>query len=287
MMSKTVIPHGYKPLLDLYQTQTAIGCLKRNFEQKLCAALNLKRVSAPLFVEPSTGLNDDLNGVERPVSFDLKETGRTAQVVHSLAKWKRMALYKYGFTAGEGLYTDMNAIRRDEEMDNLHSVYVDQWDWEKVITPAERTTAYLQSTVRAILRRRFRHAGRAEGAVSAAYAYAARRGRVHHHTGIGGPLSALPPKARENAYLKTHKAVFLMQIGGRLRSGERHDGRAPDYDDWTLNGDLLFWNDVLRLRVRGVLYGHPRGPSGAGRAAHRSGLRRPPDADVPQAAACG
>ena len=150
MMSKTVIPHGYKPLLDLYQTQTAIGCLKRNFEQKLCAALNLKRVSAPLFVEPSTGLNDDLNGVERPVSFDLKETGRTAQVVHSLAKWKRMALYKYGFTAGEGLYTDMNAIRRDEEMDNLHSVYVDQWDWEKVITPAERTTAYLQSTVRAI-----------------------------------------------------------------------------------------------------------------------------------------
>lgn len=245
MMSKTVIPHGYKPLLDLYQTQTAIGCLKRNFEQKLCAALNLKRVSAPLFVEPSTGLNDDLNGVERPVSFDLKETGRTAQVVHSLAKWKRMALYKYGFTAGEGLYTDMNAIRRDEEMDNLHSVYVDQWDWEKVITPAERTTAYLQSTVRAI--------------------YAAVSGTLDELKALYPQLTlmlpaevgfittqeledlypALPPKARENAYLKTHKAVFLMQIGGRLRSGERHDGRAPDYDDWTLNGDLLFWNDVL------------------------------------------
>lgn len=150
MMSKTVIPTGYAPLLDLYQTQTAIGFLKRNFEQKLCDALNLKRVSAPLFVEPSTGLNDDLNGVERPVAFDIKETGRVAQVVHSLAKWKRMALYKYGFKAGEGLYTDMNAIRRDEEMDNLHSVYVDQWDWEKVITPADRTLDYLQTTVRAI-----------------------------------------------------------------------------------------------------------------------------------------
>ena len=207
MMSKTVIPHGYKPLLDLYQTQTAIGCLKRNFEQKLCAALNLKRVSAPLFVEPSTGLNDDLNGVERPVSFDLKETGRTAQVVHSLAKWKRMALYKYGFTAGEGLYTDMNAIRRDEEMDNLHSVYVDQWDWEKVITPAERTTAYLQSTVRAI--------------------YAAVSGTLDELKALYPQLTlmlpaevgfittqeledlypALPPKARENAYLKTHKAT--------------------------------------------------------------------------------
>ena len=231
MMSKTVIPHGYKPLLDLYQTQTAIGCLKRNFEQKLCAALNLKRVSAPLFVEPSTGLNDDLNGVERPVSFDLKETGRTAQVVHSLAKWKRMALYKYGFAAGEGLYTDMNAIRRDEKMDNLHSVYVDQWDWEKVITPADRTTAYLQSTVRAI--------------------YAAVSGTLDE-------LKALYPQLT---------LMLPAEVGSERRPAVL-ERRA-------------------RLCVRGVLYGHPRGPSGAGRATHRSGLRRPPDADVPQAAACG
>ena len=241
----TVLPERYQPALGLYETQKAIGLIKNIFQVKLCAALHLKRVTAPLFVDPATGLNDDLNGVERPVSFDLKETGRTAQVVHSLAKWKRMALYKYGFTAGEGLYTDMNAIRRDEEMDNLHSVYVDQWDWEKVITPAERTTAYLQSTVRAI--------------------YAAVSGTLDELKALYPQLTlmlpaevgfittqeledlypALPPKARENAYLKTHKAVFLMQIGGRLRSGERHDGRAPDYDDWTLNGDLLFWNDVL------------------------------------------
>ena len=150
-MSRTVIPEGYRPKLDLYRTQDAIALIKRTFEDSLSMALNLKRVSAPLFVEASTGLNDDLNGVERPVSFDIKETGTDAQVVHSLAKWKRMALYRYGFKPGEGLYTDMNAIRRDEEMDNLHSIYVDQWDWEKVITPQQRTMDYLIDTVRRIM----------------------------------------------------------------------------------------------------------------------------------------
>lgn len=245
MMSKTVIPTGYAPLLDLYQTQTAIGFLKRNFEQKLCDALNLKRVSAPLFVEPSTGLNDDLNGVERPVAFDIKETGRVAQVVHSLAKWKRMALYKYGFKAGEGLYTDMNAIRRDEEMDNLHSVYVDQWDWEKVITPADRTLDYLQTTVRAIsgaiagtLSELKTHYPQLTTELPAEVAFVTTQQ-------LEDLYPAMSPKERENAYLKEHKAVFLMQIGGRLRSGLRHDGRAPDYDDWNLNGDLLYYSPLL------------------------------------------
>lgn len=245
MMSKTVIPHGYKPLLDLYQTQTAIGCLKRNFEQKLCAALNLKRVSAPLFVEPSTGLNDDLNGVERPVSFDLKETGRTAQVVHSLAKWKRMALYKYGFPAGEGLYTDMNAIRRDEEMDNLHSIYVDQWDWERVITPETRNTAFLKEIVTKIV----------DAIVSTQEKIAAQFPQLQ--TKLSREISfvttqeledlypGLSPKQRENEYVKAHRTVFIMQIGDRLKSGIAHDGRAPDYDDWKLNGDIMFWNDTL------------------------------------------
>ena len=245
MMSKTVIPHGYKPLLDLYQTQTAIGCLKRNFEQKLCAALNLKRVSAPLFVEPSTGLNDDLNGVERPVSFDLKETGRTAQVVHSLAKWKRMALYKYGFAAGEGLYTDMNAIRRDEEMDNLHSVYVDQWDWEKVITKEQRTEAYLRETVTTIY-----------NAIKNLGDYVNRLYR-NIQTEIPNEIFFITtqeledlypdktPKEREDIITKEHGAVFIMKIGGLLASGQRHDGRSPDYDDWELNGDIILWNEVL------------------------------------------
>mgnify|MGYP001630424495 FL=1 len=151
-MSKIVIPAGYKPALDLYQTQTAIGTAKRLFEDHLSGALNLRRVSAPLFVDPATGLNDDLNGVERPVSFDIPETGGTAQVVHSLAKWKRMALHQYGFSPGEGLYTDMNAIRRDEELSNLHSVYVDQWDWEKILPSGRRDMDYLKQTATAIVR---------------------------------------------------------------------------------------------------------------------------------------
>lgn len=244
-MSKVIIPKGYQSTLGLYDTQTAIGLLKRTFEERLCLALNLKRVSAPLFVDPDTGLNDDLNGVERPVKFDLKETGKNAVVVHSLAKWKRMALAVYGFSAGEGLYTDMNAIRRDEEMDNLHSVYTDQWDWEKIITRETRTIAYLKNVVQGIV-----------GAICDTLDFLKCR-----YPQIGVELTRtvsfvtsqeledaypdLTPKERENAYLKEHKTAFIMQIGDKLRSGKPHDGRAPDYDDWALNGDILFWNDVL------------------------------------------
>ena len=244
-MSKVIVPQGYKSTLGLYDTQTAIGLLKRTFEERLCLALNLKRVSAPLFVDPDTGLNDDLNGVERPVKFDLKETGKNAVVVHSLAKWKRMALAVYGFSAGEGLYTDMNAIRRDEEMDNLHSVYTDQWDWEKIITRETRTIAYLKNVVQGIV-----------GAICDTLDFLKCR-----YPQIGVELTRtvsfvtsqeledaypdLTPKERENAYLKGHKTAFIMQIGDKLRSGKPHDGRAPDYDDWALNGDILFWNDVL------------------------------------------
>ncbi len=244
-MSKTMIPQGYKTVLGLYDTQSAIGLLKRTFEDKLGQALNLKRVSAPLFVEPQTGLNDDLNGVERPVSFDIAETGKDAQVVHSLAKWKRMALYQYGFQPGEGIYTDMNAIRRDEEMTNLHSVYVDQWDWEKVIDSSTRNIPYLKDTVQKIV-----------------YAIcdtleAVKKEYPQIQTKLSPEVSfvttqeledqypELSPKEREDAYLKEHKTAFIMQIGGKLKSGIRHDGRAPDYDDWKMNGDIVFWNDVL------------------------------------------
>ena len=244
-MSKTVIPSGYRPVLDLYQTQTAIGCIKRNFETRLCEALNLKRVSAPLFVEPSTGLNDDLNGVERAVSFDVKETGRIAQVVHSLAKWKRMALYKYGFEAGEGLYTDMNAIRRDEEMDNLHSIYVDQWDWEKVIALSDRNVDYLKSTVRSIVGAIVDTLDEIKKMYPSLPVSLSKEVSFVTTQELEDMYPSLTPKERENEYLKIHKTAFVMQIGGKLRSGIKHDGRAPDYDDWKLNGDILFWNDVL------------------------------------------
>ncbi len=244
-MSKVIIPKGYTPSLGLYDTQTAIGLLKRTFEERLCLALNLKRVSAPLFVDPTTGLNDDLSGVERPVRFDLKETGKDAVVVHSLAKWKRMALAAYEFSAGEGLYTDMNAIRRDEEMDNLHSVYTDQWDWEKIITRETRNIEYLKKVVQGIV-----------GAICDTLDFLKCRypqinveltRTVHFVT--SQELEDLYPnmsaKERETAVCKEYKTVFLMQIGDKLKSGKPHDSRAPDYDDWALNGDILFWNDIL------------------------------------------
>ena len=244
-MSKVIVPKNYTPSLGLYDTQTAIGLLKRTFEERLCLALNLKRVSAPLFVDPTTGLNDDLSGVERPVRFDLKETGKDAVVVHSLAKWKRMALAAYEFSAGEGLYTDMNAIRRDEEMDNLHSVYTDQWDWEKIITRETRNIEYLKKVVQGIV-----------GAICDTLDFLKCRypqinveltRTVHFVT--SQELEDLYPnmsaKERENAICKEHKTVFLMQIGDKLKSGKPHDSRAPDYDDWALNGDILFWNDIL------------------------------------------
>ena len=244
-MSKTYIPAGYFSELSLYETQTAIGMLKETFVGHLCRALNLKRATAPLFVDAHSGINDDLNGVERPVSFDILETGSEAQVVQSLAKWKRIALGQYGFSAGEGLYTDMNAIRRDEEMDNVHSIYVDQWDWEKVITSSDRNLDYLKRTVsdevNAIvdtlddLKKRF---PRLKTDLS-------RDVKFITTQELEDKYPTLTPKQREDAFLKENRTAFLMQIGGKLRSGQKHDGRAPDYDDWKLNGDLLFWDDVL------------------------------------------
>ena len=244
-MSKVIVPKGYATKLNMYDTQTAIGLLKRTFEERLCLALNLKRVSAPLFVDPTTGLNDDLSGVERAVAFDLKETGKNAVVVHSLAKWKRMALKNYGFSAGEGLYTDMNAIRRDEEMDNLHSVYTDQWDWEKIITRETRNLDYLKNVVQGIV-----------GAICDTLDFlkcrypqidVALTRTVTFVTSqeLEDLYPTLSSKERENAFVKEHKTVFIMQIGDKLRSGKPHDSRAPDYDDWSLNGDILFWDDVL------------------------------------------
>ena len=241
-----MIPDGYTSALSLYDTQMAIGMLKRAFEDRLTRALNVKRVSAPLFVDPQTGLNDNLNGTERPVSFDIPAAGTNGEVVHSLAKWKRMALYRYGFKPGEGLYTDMNAIRRDEEDldDGLHSVYVDQWDWEKILPDGRRDIEYLKETVCAIM-----------GALCGA-AEEIRHTFPQLKPGLSQMVSFittqdledlypnLTSKERENAYVREHKTAFIMQIGDALRSGKPHDGRAPDYDDWTLNGDILVWSEL-------------------------------------------
>ncbi len=244
-MNKIIIPEGYASSLNLYDTQSAIALIKHNFQDTLAAALHLKRVSAPLFVEPATGLNDNLSGVERPVHFDVPATGSTAEVVHSLAKWKRMALHRYGFRAGKGLYTDMNAIRRDEELDNLHSIYVDQWDWEKVITQEDRTAAYLFDTVRAIV---------------TCICHTLDTVHAHFHTSdvqlrrevsfvtsqeLEDAYPDSTPEEREYLYVREHKTAFIMQIGGKLKSGQPHSKRSPDYDDWALNGDILFYYPLL------------------------------------------
>jgi len=247
----TIIPKNYKSTLGIYDTQKAISLLKRIFIDRLAGELNLYRVSAPLFVQANTGINDDLNGVERPVSFDIANTDVTGQVVHSLAKWKRMALGRYDFHAGKGLYTDMNAIRRDEEMDNLHSVYVDQWDWEKVIEPQDRNLSFLKSQVDKI--------------VGALCDTQLTMQSIYPQLSLGGLLTrevtyitaqeledmypTLSPKERENEITKKHGAVFLIGIGGALSSGNSHDGRAPDYDDWALNGDILFWYEPLNCSL--------------------------------------
>jgi len=245
-MSKFIIPDGYKSILSIYETQTAIGMIKRFFEDYLSKALNLKRVSAPLFVEPKSGLNDDLNGTERAVEFEIKETGTNAAIVHSLAKWKRMALYNYGFPAGEGLYTDMNAIRRDEEMDNLHSIYVDQWDWEKTIDIMSRNEEFLKMTVAAITGAICDTADKIKEMYPALTVNLSRDVNFVTTQQLEDLYPNLSFKERENAYVKKYGTVFIMQIGGVLKSGGKHDGRAPDYDDWTLNGDIMFWNDTLR-----------------------------------------
>lgn len=239
------IPNGYKPLLDTYDTQRAIEYVKTAFQSEFSSALNLKRVSAPLFVTEESGLNDNLNGYERPVSFDIPAVSSSAQIVHSLAKWKRLALKRYDFAVGKGLYTDMNAIRRDEELDNLHSIYVDQWDWEKIITKESRTIDYLKLIVKAIVQSicntndRLRvHFPQLKAEISNDVSFITSQE-------LEDMYPELTSKERENKYVKEHKTTFIMQIGGKLKSGKPHDGRAPDYDDWDLNGDLLFWNETL------------------------------------------
>jgi aspartate--ammonia ligase len=242
------IPQDYKSLLNVYDTQKAISLLKRLFEDRLGALLNLYRVSAPLFLEKASGLNDNLNGYERPVEFDILHADGTAQVVQSLAKWKRLALKRYNFFPGKGLYTDMNAIRRDEDvLDNLHSVYVDQWDWEKVILPENRNLDYLKSTVMDIVRA----VCDTQDTMQSIYPQLQTLPKLSRSVSFvtAQELEDLwpdkTPKERENAYLKTHTTTFIIGIGGALRSGKPHDGRAPDYDDWDLNGDILFWDDLL------------------------------------------
>ena len=245
-MSNVIIPEGYEPILGLKETQRAIKKIKDYFQQELAYGLQLRRVSAPLFVFSETGFNDTLNGVERRVDFSIKDMNeRQVEIVQSLAKWKRMALYKYDVEPGHGIYTDMNAIRRDEELDNLHSIYVDQWDWEKVITREQRTEEYLEETVVTIY-----HALKNLGDYV---------NRLYRDIQIELPNEITfidsqeledrypdkNPKEREDLITKEYGAVFIKRIGGVLASGEKHDGRAPDYDDWELNGDILVWNDVL------------------------------------------
>ena len=248
-MKKCFIPEGYRNPLTVYETQRAIEFIKQNFQNNLCHALNLKRVSAPLFVEEASGLNDNLNGFERPVSFDVPDVGAESQVVHSLAKWKRYALGRYNFFPGNGLVTDMNAIRRDETVDNLHSVYVDQWDWEKVITPADRNTAYLRETVQRIANAIYVTNETLKIEFPALHTVLPREVEFVTTQELEAMFPTLDTALeKETAFCRMHKdkVVFLMQIGGKLRSGKPHDGRAPDYDDWTLNGDILYWNDVLK-----------------------------------------
>ena len=249
-MSQIVIPEGYKPLLNLKETQIAIKQVKDFFQRELAAELNLKRVSAPLFVSPDSGLNDNLNGVERPVSFGVKEQDdKPFEIVHSLAKWKRLALKRYNFNVGEGLYTDMNAIRRDEDTDNIHSIFVDQWDWEKIIPADARNEKTLRDTVKAV----YEALRVTEKYVANKYDYVecflpeeitfiTTQDLVDLYPGMSA-------KEREYEIVKKHGAVFLMQIGDILSNGEKHDGRAPDYDDWKLNGDILVYYPVLDIAL--------------------------------------
>ena len=246
---KPIVPKNYEPSLGIYDTQTAIGNIKKWFEEALTGSLKLKRVSAPLFVAENSGLNDNLSGVERPVSFHVPALQSRGEVVHSLAKWKRMALHRYDFRVGNGLYTDMNAIRRDEVLSNIHSIYVDQWDWERVISEDQRNMAYLKETVQSIVS-----------------AIAVTSHRLHPKypevdlvidpkvsfvtsQELEDMYPKLTAKQREHAYVKEHHTTFILQIGEKLNSGYPHDQRAPDYDDWQLNGDLLFWHEPLEMAM--------------------------------------
>lgn len=258
-MSKVIAPRNYKNLLSMQQTEQGIKMIKEFFQQNLSTELRLRRVTAPLFILKGLGINDDLNGVERPVTFPIKDLGdQQAEVVHSLAKWKRLTLAEYEVEPGYGIYTDMNAIRADEELDNLHSLYVDQWDWEAVITQADRTTAYLKNVVRriyaAILRTEFLVCERYD----AIKPFLPNEIHFIHSEDLLAMYPDKSVKERENLIAKKYGAVFIIGIGGKLANGEPHDGRAPDYDDWTtpgddgklgLNGDILIWYPVLEQAV--------------------------------------
>ncbi len=244
-MNKVYIPEGYRPVFDNYDTQRAIAYIKENFQEELAQALHLKRVSAPLFVTRGSGLNDDLSGVERPVSFDVPAIGKDAQVVHSLAKWKRLALKEYGFKMGQGLYTDMNAIRRDEQLDNIHSIYVDQWDWEKIIDSDSRNTEYLKKVVRAIAAAISNTHDKLCVRFPQLKVELSRQVQFITSQELYDMYPNVSAKERENAYTKEHGTVFIIGIGAPLTSGMPHDKRAPDYDDWSLNGDLLYWDETL------------------------------------------
>ena len=244
-MNKIYIPQGYKPVLDAYDTQRAIAYIKQTFQAEFASALNLKRVSAPLFVTEESGLNDNLNGYERPVSFDVPAVGEEVQVVHSLAKWKRWALKRYRFSIGNGLYTDMNAIRRDETLDNIHSIYVDQWDWEKIIVRENRNLDYLMLIVRAIVGAICDTNDRLHVRFPQLRVELSRDVAFITSQELEDMYPELSGSEREKAFVKQHRTACIMQIGGKLRSGKPHDGRAPDYDDWQLNCDIFFWDDVL------------------------------------------
>ena len=246
-MNKVIIPEGYQPILGSYDLQRAIALTKDIFQQEFTQNLQLKRVSAPLFVKSSSGLNDDLTGKERAVTFDIPAIGDDAQVVHSLAKWKRLALKKYGFGVHEGLYTDMNAIRRDEELDNIHSIYVDQWDWERIILQEDRTEEYLKQTVQSIVDVICNASQTLKKAFPQIKVNLERNVSFITSQELGNLYPDNTPEQREFLYAKEHKTVFIMQIGGKLRSGKPHGNRAPDYDDWQLNGDIIFWNDLLGI----------------------------------------
>lgn len=249
-MSDIFIPEGYKPSLDIKETEKAIKRVKDFFQRELVTQLNLSRVSAPLFVRPESGLNDNLNGVERPVRFGIREQDdKEVEIVHSLAKWKRMALKQYGFGVGEGLYTDMNAIRRDEDTDNIHSIYVDQWDWEKVITKEMRNVDTLKDTVKSV----YEALRVTEKFMANEYNYVEcflpEEITFLTTQELEDRYPQLTAKERENEAAKQHGAIFLMQIGDKLRSGKPHDGRAPDYDDWKLNGDIIVYYPVLDMAL--------------------------------------
>jgi aspartate--ammonia ligase len=243
--NQLAIPANYHAKMDVRETEIAIKMIKDQVEAQIADTLNLTRVSAPLYVRPETGLNDNLNGVERPVSFDIKDIQADVEVVQSLAKWKRMALARYGFKLGEGLYTDMNAIRRDEVLDNLHSVYVDQWDWELIISREQRTTETIKSVVLDL----YRCFHRTENHILRFYPMLERKLPAELYFITSQELEDrwpdLTPRLREDEICREKKAVFILQIGEKLKSGIPHDGRAPDYDDWQLNGDLLFWYPTL------------------------------------------